>query len=357
MLSPGAPSLRELRTYAVFPLEGEPALVVDSLLFAVNAADIWVQDLHLFGGPGMDHTLPPGELSDTEARFLDLLSAPQRHASPTDTLLAILKDRGLLGARIGLEMEEFPEATKRRIYAGLPDAEIRKCSSLIRLISMAKSETEIVQLTHAAEISEQVGMAGLKMAVFTDRLEKVQLRNHKSAADAQCAIKNLTLKDPLPHRSFDEPKITRRTTGITGSALPRGTQPKMSRHPKADQAPQYPAESTSSTTHKDKAERMYRRIKKPRPDGPGKRWWRTRPDRFAELWAEVEKQLSEVPFAPAKRFFLELQRRYPGKFPDGQLRTFQRRVREWRVAHIHAQIEAETATEALPSIPGDGNFG
>lgn len=98
ILSPGAPSQRELQTYAVFPLEGEPALVVDSPLFAVNAADIWVQDLHIFGDPGMDHSLPLGELSETEARFLDLLSAPQRHATPTDSLLGILKDRGLLGA-------------------------------------------------------------------------------------------------------------------------------------------------------------------------------------------------------------------------------------------------------------------
>ncbi len=32
----------------------------------------------------------------------------------------------------------------------------------------------------------------------------------------------------------------------------------------------------------------------------------------------------------AKSIFVELQRRYPGQFPDVQLRTLQRRVQVWR---------------------------
>jgi len=32
----------------------------------------------------------------------------------------------------------------------------------------------------------------------------------------------------------------------------------------------------------------------------------------------------------AKTFFEELQRTYPGRFSDGQLRTLQRRVKRWR---------------------------
>ena len=47
MLQPGAPASLALPGYAVFPLEGEPALVLNPL-FAVNAADLWVRDLHVF---------------------------------------------------------------------------------------------------------------------------------------------------------------------------------------------------------------------------------------------------------------------------------------------------------------------
>ncbi len=32
----------------------------------------------------------------------------------------------------------------------------------------------------------------------------------------------------------------------------------------------------------------------------------------------------------AKTMFQYLQRQHPGRFPDGQLRTFQRRVKRWR---------------------------
>ena len=35
-------------------------------------------------------------------------------------------------------------------------------------------------------------------------------------------------------------------------------------------------------------------------------------------------------FLQAKTLFKDLQRRHPGKFQDGQLRTLQRRVKEWR---------------------------
>jgi hypothetical protein len=58
--------------------------------------------------------------------------------------------------------------------------------------------------------------------------------------------------------------------------------------------------------------------------------WRTRPDPFEEVWAEVEEILSKEPHFEAKTALGWLQRTYPGKFDDGQLRTLQRRFRQWR---------------------------
>lgn len=58
--------------------------------------------------------------------------------------------------------------------------------------------------------------------------------------------------------------------------------------------------------------------------------WRTRPDSFAEIWEEVATQLAAQPRLQAKTLFADLQRRYPGRFTDGQLRTLQRRVKVWR---------------------------
>lgn len=51
---------------------------------------------------------------------------------------------------------------------------------------------------------------------------------------------------------------------------------------------------------------------------------------FAEVWAEVFEQLEVAPELQAKVLFQWLQQRYPGRFQDGQLRTFQRGVKRWR---------------------------
>lgn len=58
--------------------------------------------------------------------------------------------------------------------------------------------------------------------------------------------------------------------------------------------------------------------------------WRTRKDPFEEVWDDVRFKLEVNPGLEAKTLFEDLQRRFPGRFSDGQLRTFQRRVKRWR---------------------------
>src|SRR5260370_1609826 len=60
------------------------------------------------------------------------------------------------------------------------------------------------------------------------------------------------------------------------------------------------------------------------------RMWRTREAPFAEVWEEVCEQLETSPGLQAKTVFGWLQRKYPGRFEDGQVRTLQRRLRQWR---------------------------
>jgi hypothetical protein len=58
--------------------------------------------------------------------------------------------------------------------------------------------------------------------------------------------------------------------------------------------------------------------------------WRTRTDPFEAHWEEVREKLTDNPGLEAKTLFEDLQRRFPDTFPDGQLRTLQRRVKRWR---------------------------
>lgn len=89
--------------------------------------------------------------------------------------------------------------------------------------------------------------------------------------------------------------------------------------------------------------RRYRRLKRP----PVPHTWRTRPDPFAADWEEVCGWLAANPERTAKSLFLELQARYPGRYPNVQLRTLQRRVKEWRARTLLAFDEAWLQEEVL----------
>lgn len=58
--------------------------------------------------------------------------------------------------------------------------------------------------------------------------------------------------------------------------------------------------------------------------------WGTRPDPFVDVWEEVRKLLDDSAGLEAKTVFEYLQRNNPGCFQDGQLRTLQRKVKNWR---------------------------
>lgn len=58
--------------------------------------------------------------------------------------------------------------------------------------------------------------------------------------------------------------------------------------------------------------------------------WRTREDPFAAVWAELQAMLTLNPGLQANTLFGYLQRKYPGRFQDGQLRTLQRKLKTWR---------------------------
>jgi len=66
------------------------------------------------------------------------------------------------------------------------------------------------------------------------------------------------------------------------------------------------------------------------------RTWRTRPDPFSEVWAlEVEPWLvaDTGGVLEATTLLERLEKRRPGEFHTGQLRTLQRRLRDWRAIH------------------------
>ena len=101
------------------------------------------------------------------------------------------------------------------------------------------------------------------------------------------------------------------------------------------------------------------------------RTWRTRSDPFAEVWEPVVVPLlerDEKGELEATTLFGVLEERSPGRFEPGQVRTLQRRVRDWRAIHgperevffeqVHppgreAQLDFTHATELEVTIAGE----
>ena len=80
----------------------------------------------------------------------------------------------------------------------------------------------------------------------------------------------------------------------------------------------------------EKTARKYRESVKQPSELAAAHAWRTREDPFVDVWPAVYEQLAVNPGLQAKTLFAWLQREHPGRFQDGQLRTFQRGVKGWR---------------------------
>ena len=60
--------------------------------------------------------------------------------------------------------------------------------------------------------------------------------------------------------------------------------------------------------------------------------WRTRQDPFEDSWDGIKLMLEINPGLEAKTIFEDLQRRNPGRYADGQLRSLQRHIKVWRAS-------------------------
>jgi len=82
----------------------------------------------------------------------------------------------------------------------------------------------------------------------------------------------------------------------------------------------------------EKTARKYRKMGKLPSELKQQHTWRTRKDPFEDIWHEIKSMLEINAGFEAKTLFEDLQRRNPGRFADGQLRTLQRRIKIWRAS-------------------------
>jgi len=102
------------------------------------------------------------------------------------------------------------------------------------------------------------------------------------------------------------------------------------------------------------ARKYLKSAKLPSEDKPD-RDWRTRTDPFKRVWGEVRQQLDGNPGLEAKTVFEALQRKYPGEFADGQLRTLQRHIKRWRATEGPGR-EVFFVQRHVPGRLGESDF-
>ena len=79
---------------------------------------------------------------------------------------------------------------------------------------------------------------------------------------------------------------------------------------------------------------------------------RRRPDPFAAVTTELRAWFEEEPWHTSRELLERLQAQCPGIYPDGQLRTLQRRLKDWR-REAAQQMVFGTMTADLGIVPGD----
>jgi len=80
------------------------------------------------------------------------------------------------------------------------------------------------------------------------------------------------------------------------------------------------------------------------------RHWRTRSDPFSAGWSQVCEWLEVDPDLTGLELFERLQRESPGVYPDGQLRTLQRRLKHWRMGMARSLIFGVHASPAKKEL-------
>lgn len=97
-----------------------------------------------------------------------------------------------------------------------------------------------------------------------------------------------------------------------------------------------------------KSGRLPSQTKKPRK-------YRTRKDPFSDIWESVIPFLKDNEGIEAKTLFEYLQRENPGMFQDGQIRSFQRKVKIWRATQ-GPNKEVYFLQEYQPGKQGQSDF-
>lgn len=105
-----------------------------------------------------------------------------------------------------------------------------------------------------------------------------------------------------------------------------------------------------------KTVRKYEQLGKLPSELTAPRSYRTRADPLEADWEEVEGMLKDAPELEAKTLFEWLCERRPGRYQEGQLRTLQRRVSNWRALNEEQLLTLDQVHQPGEVLQTDGTW-
>jgi len=166
--------------YAILTRDGSAALVVNAV-FSPDAARLGGVKAYLFGSPGVDLSESQKPAAGDEPLWAALM-ASDKYPSALSALHAAIRDCGLSGGQIGIELDSFPPERAQQVTDALPQADFKDCTNLLRLVRAVKSPEEIRRLTRAAAISEAAGLEALDLARTGASIRELRQHYHTRAA-------------------------------------------------------------------------------------------------------------------------------------------------------------------------------
>ena len=157
------------------------------------------------------------------------------------------------------------------------------------------------------------------------------------------------LQDGLnEYRSGLDPVLLLHTIREAQSALVAATAPSVRETPSGESLERFLAKLPSLWRQGEVRPTHVVKVRAPRH-------WRTRKDPFEGVWEDVLAWLQTEPDATGTALMGRLQSEHPGRFSEAQLRTMQRRLKEWRGIMAKELVyagtaAASTATSGLPEM-------
>ena len=145
----------------------------------------------------------------------------------------------------------------------------------------------------------------------------------------------------IRYRSGLDPVLLLHAIREAQSALVAATSPEVRETPHGESLSNFLAKLPRLWRQGEVRPTHAARVRKPRH-------WRTRKDPFEGVWGNVLVWLQAEPDATGKALMGRLQSEHPDRFTEAQLRTLQRRLKEWRGIMAKELVYAGTAAASTP---------